>query len=253
MFSAAGTETMGQHRPIASCWNGATLGPVDASSGRDPIIQEVHRFAQRTLRCSAAIFYWVKDDQATHDAGVTGLPPSLWSEYLAEMAVFDPLSVRALLSTGANLARLPAGAGLAGPPRVYLHFLARYRVQDVIDMLFYAGGEPVAGLGLIKLEGDAPLSPETLDLADAMRPLIETSLQHHQRVRTSLRRKRLTTEYLLTLREVEVAELVSDGHSNDVVAECLDVRLPTIKSHLLSIFGKTGATSRTDLARLMRV
>ena len=38
-----------------------------------------------------------------------------------------------------------------------------------------------------------------------------------------------------------------------VVAECLDVRLPTIKSHLLSIFGKTGATSRTDLARLMRV
>ena len=105
---------MGPHRPIASCWNGATLGPVDASSGRDPIIQEVHRFAQRTLRCSAAIFYWVKDDQATHDAGVTGLPPSLWSEYLAEMAVFDPLSVRALLSTGANLGRLPATTGWRG-------------------------------------------------------------------------------------------------------------------------------------------
>jgi DNA-binding CsgD family transcriptional regulator len=228
------------------------LGPVDASSGRDPMIWEIHRFAQRTLRCSAAIFYWVKDGRAAHDAGVTGLPPPLWSEYLAEMVAFDPLSVRALLSTGANLARLPAGAGLAPPPRVYRHFLARHRVQDVIDMLFYAGGEPVAGLGMIKLEGDAPLSPETFDLADAMRPLIEASLQHHERVRTSLRRKRLTTEYLLTLREMEVAELVSDGHSNEVVAECLDVRLPTIKSHLLSIFGKTGATSRTDLARLMR-
>jgi DNA-binding CsgD family transcriptional regulator len=244
---------MEQHLHIASCWDGARLGPVDASSGRDSMVREIHRFAQRTLRCSAAIFYWVKDDQAAHDAGVTGLPPSLWSEYLAEMAVFDPLSVRALLSTGANLARLPAGAGLAPPPRVYRHFLARYQVQDVIDMLFYAGGEPVAGLGMIKLEGDAPLSPETLDLADAMRPLIEASLQHHQRVRTSLRRKRLTTEYQLTPREVEVAELVSDGHSNEVVAECLDVRLPTIKSHLLSIFSKTGATSRTDLARLMRV
>jgi len=168
------------------------------------------------------------------------------------MVVFDPLSVRALLSTGANLARLPAGTGQSGTPRVYQHFLARYRVQDVIDMLFYAGGEPVAGLGMIKLEGDAPLSPETLDLADAMRPLIEASLQQHRRVRTTLWRQRLTTEYRLTSREVEVAELVSDGYSNEVVAEYLDVRLPTVKSHLLSIFGKTGATSRTALARLVR-
>jgi hypothetical protein len=114
MFGAAGTKTIEQHLDIASCWDGARLGPVDAWSGRDSMVREIHRFAQRTLRCSAAIFYWVKDDQAAHDAGVTGLPPSLWSEYLAEMVAFDPLSVRALLSTRANLARLPAGAGLSG-------------------------------------------------------------------------------------------------------------------------------------------
>ena len=109
----------------------------------------------------------------------------------------------------------------------------------------------VAGLGLIKLEGDSPLSPATLDLADAMRPLIEACLQQHERVRCVLRHKRLSAEYRLTSREVEVAELVSSGCSNDHVAEQLAIRLPTVKSHLLSIFGKTGTTSRTGLARLV--
>jgi DNA-binding CsgD family transcriptional regulator len=226
---------------------GATVPPVE----RDPMVSEINRFAQRSLHSSAAIFYWVEDGLAGCDAGVCGLPPTLWGEYLAEMVRHDPLSVPALLSAGSNMARLP-GCG-AGPetPRVYQEFLARHRVQDVIDMLFYADGEVIAGLGVIKLEGDSPLSPATIDLAEAMRPLIEATLHHHERVRCALRRKRLASVYGLTSREVEVAELVSNGCSNDAVADCLSIRLPTVKSHLLSIFCKTGSASRTELARLV--
>lgn len=218
---------------------------------RDPMIAEINRFAQRSLQSSAAIFYWVEDGSAACDAGISGLPPNLWSEYLAEMVRHDPLSVPALLSAGSSMARLP-GCG-SGPetPRVYQEFLARNRVQDVIDMLFYAAGVLIAGLGVVKLEGDSPLSPATIDLAEAMRPLIEASLHYHERVRCALQRKRLALEYGLTSREVEVAELVSNGCSNEAVADCLSIRLPTVKSHLLSIFCKTGSASRTELARLV--
>ena len=215
------------------------------------MIVEINRFAQRSLQSSAAIFYWVENGRARCDAGVSGLPPTLWTEYLADMVRHDPLSVPALLSTGSNMARLPRHGAGPETPRVYQEFLARNRVQDVIDMLFYADGVVIAGLGVIKLEGDSPLSPATVDLAEAMRPLIETSLQQHERVRCALRRKRLASEYALTAREAEVAELVSNGCSNGEVAECLSIRLPTVKSHLLSIFCKTGSASRTELARLV--
>ena len=118
-------------------------------------------------------------------------------------------------------------------------------------MLFYADGVVIAGLGVVKLEGDAPLSPDALALADAMRPMIEAGLHRHERVRRALRHKRLSSFYQLTAREIEVAELVTDGCSNDEVAEHLSIRLPTVKSHLMSIFSKTGSANRTELARLL--
>jgi DNA-binding CsgD family transcriptional regulator len=214
------------------------------------MIGEINRFARRSLHCSACVFYWVEDGMAVSDAGISGLPPALWDEYLADMVGMDPLSVHALVSAGSVLARLP-GQDHGGVPRRYQEFLAHHCVRDVVDMLFYADGEVIAGLGVIKLDGDEPLSPATLDLADSMRPLIQTSLHQHERVRRAVRRKRLKSVYRLTSREVEVAELVTQGCSNDTVAQRLAIRLPTVKTHLLSIFGKTATASRTELARLV--
>jgi DNA-binding CsgD family transcriptional regulator len=224
----------------------------DASAGAtDAMSLEIRRFAQRTLRSSASILYWVENGSACSDAAVTGLPPTLWGEYLEHMVDVDPLSVRAMVDSGSTIARLP-GWQPSGMSQ-YQKFLDRNCVRDVMDMLFYADGVVVAGLGIIKLEGDAPLSPDALELADAMRPLIETSLRRHERVRHTLRNRRLTSQYHLTSREIEVAELVTDGRSNDEVADCLAIRLPTVKSHLLNIFSKTGSSSRTELARLLHV
>lgn len=54
----------------------------------------------------------------------------------------------------------------------------------------------------------------------------------------------------LTPRERQVLELVADGLSNKAIAARLGVSDETVKFHLTAIFGKLGASNRTDAVRL---
>jgi two-component system, NarL family, nitrate/nitrite response regulator NarL len=52
----------------------------------------------------------------------------------------------------------------------------------------------------------------------------------------------------LTDREREVAALVCNGLSNKIVAQKLNVREGTVKTHLHHIFQKLGVQSRSELS-----
>jgi DNA-binding NarL/FixJ family response regulator len=53
----------------------------------------------------------------------------------------------------------------------------------------------------------------------------------------------------LTAREVEVLRLVAQGLTNDRVAEQLVISSRTVNSHLTSIYGKIGVSSRSAATR----
>jgi two-component system nitrate/nitrite response regulator NarL len=53
----------------------------------------------------------------------------------------------------------------------------------------------------------------------------------------------------LTGRELQVLTLVADGLPNKAIAAALGVSDETIKFHLGSVFGKLGASNRTDAVR----
>ena len=53
----------------------------------------------------------------------------------------------------------------------------------------------------------------------------------------------------LTTREHEVLVLVADGLRNREIAGRLGISEHTVKFHLAAIFGKLGASSRTELVR----
>jgi|SRR5690242_11673247 DNA-binding NarL/FixJ family response regulator len=53
----------------------------------------------------------------------------------------------------------------------------------------------------------------------------------------------------LTAREVEVLELLVEGHSNKTIAQRLGISDQTVKFHVASICGKLGAANRTDAVR----
>lgn len=58
----------------------------------------------------------------------------------------------------------------------------------------------------------------------------------------------LTQQGALTAREREVLNLVARGHSNQAIAEALGVSITTVKTHVGSLYAKSGAASRVQLA-----
>ena len=54
----------------------------------------------------------------------------------------------------------------------------------------------------------------------------------------------------LTLRELEVLAMLAEGLGNKDIARQLDISDNTVKFHLSSIFGKLGATNRTEAVML---
>ena len=62
--------------------------------------------------------------------------------------------------------------------------------------------------------------------------------------------KRAKAPEQLTAREFEVLKLAAKGMSNKDIADTLGIGVRTVKGHLLSIFGKMGAGSRTEAVLL---
>jgi DNA-binding CsgD family transcriptional regulator len=60
------------------------------------------------------------------------------------------------------------------------------------------------------------------------------------------------TRFALSPRETEVLALIVAGKTNDEIAKALFVSLSTIKTHIASIFAKTGARNRLEAAALCR-
>lgn len=54
----------------------------------------------------------------------------------------------------------------------------------------------------------------------------------------------------LTAREAEVLDLLAEGLSNQAIADRLHLGLTTVKTHVGSLYAKTGTASRVELARL---
>jgi ATP/maltotriose-dependent transcriptional regulator MalT len=50
----------------------------------------------------------------------------------------------------------------------------------------------------------------------------------------------------LTRRELEILGLVCDGYSNQEISDRTDISVPTVKYHLLNIFGKLSVRRRTQ-------
>ncbi len=54
----------------------------------------------------------------------------------------------------------------------------------------------------------------------------------------------------LTARELQLLQLIVDGHSNKQIASQMGISIKTVANHRASLMAKSGASNAADLARL---
>ncbi|MCZ0913076.1 response regulator transcription factor [Gordonia amicalis] len=59
-------------------------------------------------------------------------------------------------------------------------------------------------------------------------------------------------EYL-SLRQIELAELVADGHTNEETASILNLRLKTVKKYVSRVLATTRVRNRAELVKIVCV
>src|SRR3954453_4542299 len=99
----------------------------------------------------------------------------------------------------------------------------------------------------LRMEGLADVVGEHPTLAAARADGVEADaivLPHRSLVRDP------SSAESLTVREVQVLELLAEGLSNKSIAARLGISDQTVKFHVASIAGKLGAANRTDAVRL---
>lgn len=94
-----------------------------------------------------------------------------------------------------------------------------------------------------------PLEPSD-DVFGVFRPaalVTITDLDRPHRVR----RKELVELFTLTLREADVAALISEGYAPEKVAHRLGISAYTVRQHLKAVFGKMGVSRQSELVSII--
>ncbi|SAM33958.1 response regulator transcription factor [Pseudomonas sp. 1 R 17] len=190
---------------------------------------------------SQAAFYCVDRQLQARDFRLQGMSGEMHRDYLDNYRQFDPLQPRNCLSSG--LAVVPLGFAMARQPlrdsRRYQDFLQRYGVVDVVEIVAHRADQPQAAISLLRTAEQGVFTSDQLAQLNALQALLQMAVANMQPCDDALAG--------LTPKERQIAWLLRQGASNKQLALELDVGLPTIKTHLIHLFRKTGVSSRTEL------
>lgn len=190
---------------------------------------------------SQAAFYCVDQQLQARDFRLHGMSSEMHRDYLDNYRQFDPLQPRNCLSSG--LAVVPLGFAMARQPTRdslrYRDFLQRYGVVDVVEILAHRAGQPQAAISLLRTVEQGAFTTDQLAQLNALQSLLQLAVANMQPCEDPL--------IGLTPKERQIALLLRQGTSNKQLARELEVGLPTVKTHLINLFRKTGVSSRTEL------
>lgn len=123
-----------------------------------------------------------------------------------------------------------------------------------LNFFAYDRGENVGDVRIWRNSKKEDFTERDAKIVDAIGPSFVNSLiranRHGDRVKT-LRFAQIRERFMLTEREAEVADLLVLGMSDNETCQKLIFSKPTLRTHIASIFRKTGLNRRSQLARVL--
>jgi len=221
---------------------------MSAQTSFDPVLT----LSETLLGGAAAVLYAIGDDLQETELAWSHFPPGFSEAYHSGLRASDPLSAGRLCGVGRRVALLShERRGMTrGGSAAYDRVLGDLGYGDALEMILWCGAIPVLGIGVLARGG---FGGEKLALAPALQAHFEATLPLDPRMRDLLADRLFAGRFALSRREVEIVRLTADGATNHDLAELLDIRLATVKTHLVRIFDKMGVENRTAMiARYLR-
>lgn len=192
------------------------------------------------IPASGCVFYRIAAQLEPHDFLLQKMHSDMHERYLSQYRRVDPLQPRNCQLTGHSVVPLRLGMSAQDDlaNRRYDGFLQGYGVVDVVEVLAFEQGRPVAGISLLRGPELGLFGPHELLQLQALQGMFELAVAPLSSSAPALQ---------LTAREWQVAELLRAGRSNKEIARQLGVGLPTVKTHLINLFRKLGVSNRTEL------
>ncbi len=133
----------------------------------------------------------------------------------------------------------------------YNDFLKQDGLCYGMDFFAYDRGDNIGDLRIWRGANREDFTPRDARIVDAVGPSLVNALvraRSSTQQSPSLRFAHIADDLGLTVREAEVADLLITGLSDDELCAKLGFSKPTLRSHIASIFRKSGLNRRTQLA-----
>lgn len=227
--------------------------PHDPGAGDKLLSRFAHAFgssAGTLLSCTGWVTYVVGPELRIKHFLDRDTDNAEQDDYENHFADLDPLAPMHCLAQGRWVAglRQMLSRRSAEHAEYRSDFLERHGIVDALEIFLKSDADLIVGCSLLR-HGEAPrFSRRDLAKAEALKALGDFALsrtfpQHQASVRIIGERFPA-----LTAREAMLVQLVVAGLSNKQLCRELNISLPTVKTHLLSVFRKMAVGSRTELA-----
>ncbi|MHC5352398.1 helix-turn-helix transcriptional regulator [Metapseudomonas furukawaii] len=201
----------------------------------------------RVVPASCLVFYRVDRNLRARDFQLLHMDTRTHRDYLAHYRDFDPLQPALCRDERQPVIPLRQAMARQGGEarRIYQGFLARHGIRDVVEVIAHDRQRPLVGISLLRTGPNPAFDARELQCLDGLRGLLDLAVRQWPVEQEDP----LPTLAALTPREQQLALLLREGLSNKDLARELDLGLATVKTHLIHLFRKTGARSRTELVR----
>lgn len=192
----------------------------------------------------AQTILWHADDQGNlYNPTQHKLSDEAFTNYLMEYQFYDLLHPSKQVelfrqNKALRLADLTIHENYEDTP-FYRHFLKKYDLHDEMVVALLHNDSFVGVLGMAQKNHASKYSIRDKKILHLLSDVIASKLLHEKQAETSI----------LSTREIEVAQLVKKGWTNQKIGQHLYISVNTVKKHLQSIYRKFNIQNKIQLVQ----
>jgi DNA-binding CsgD family transcriptional regulator len=233
----------------------AIMRELSGEFSHEEVRKRVGRWLLELLDADYFASYVWDEGQEKFVAGVDiNMTPDNLSRYEAYFQFHDPITPTLQRRRQATPVSAIMSHDRLRRTEFFNDFLYRDGLYFGINYFAWDRGENIGDLRIWRARGKEDFSQRDALLVDAIGPSLVNALVRANRLThgaTALRFAQKLDVWGLTQREAEVADMLVTGLSDDDICDALCISKPTLRTHVGSVFRKTGAQRRSQLSYIL--